>query len=487
MSRTIVDLDGRATVLDAAERLASTPPDGDVALMVAAGAPVLRSGVFLEVLRSEIGPRRLSLVTTDARARSVASSVHVPAYASLAALERHELDPTERLEKARRAAIASTRPATVAAPRPSLRRVAAIAGSLAAALLILAAVVMPEATVRVAPAAEPIGPIAGIEIRGTVGGTAHVTLRAITQPIAAKVPGTPTGSRTEEIRAKGTVVLENKTNADVRVPKGTIFRTADSVQFLSTADVTIPRSAIVPPFEFFIGKVTVGVEAAVAGAPGNVPPGRITFGPDASKYTVTNTEPTSGGDIRRIAIARLEDYDAAVKRAPEALKAEGDLQLEKWKREPRPGETVVPQAIVRQTAIAPASVDVIGKESFELTVSGIATAYVSSDQEPRKAIAGKLRTEARSGNDVDDRLVAYDVTALKVAEDGVTWTVTARGTQMQRVDRAAVARTLAGRRIADSQAAVEAQRLRFLGTEWTPQWWPLFPLLDARITVQIAQ
>jgi hypothetical protein len=487
MSRTIVDLDARATVLDAAERLASAPPDGDVALMVAAGAPLLRSGVFLEVLRTEVGPRRLSLVTTDARARSVASSVHMPAYASLAALERHELDPTERLEKARRAAIGSARPGTVAAPRPSLRRIGAIAGSLAAAALILAAVVMPEAKVTVAPAAQPIGPIDGITIRGTVGGTVEVTLRTVTQPITAKIPGAATGTRTEEVRAKGTVQLENKTNSDVAVPKGSIFRTSDGIQFLSTSDATVPRSVIVPPFSILQGKVTVPVEAAVAGAGGNLPPGRIAFGPDASKYTVTNTEPTSGGDIRRIAIVRLEDYDAAVKRAPDALKAAGDEQLEKWRREPRPGEAVVPQVLVRQTAIAPASVDVIGKEGFELTVSGIAMAYVSSEQEPRKAIAAKLRNAADRGNDVDDGGVAYDVTALKVAEDGVTWTVTARGTQMRSVDRGAVARALAGRPVSDGRATVEAQGLRWLGTQWTPEWWPLLPLLDARITVQIAQ
>ena len=80
MSRTVIDLDARATVLDAAERLTEAPPDGDVALVVAAGAPLLRNAVFLDVLRGLVGPRRLSIVTADARARSVASSAHVPAY-----------------------------------------------------------------------------------------------------------------------------------------------------------------------------------------------------------------------------------------------------------------------------------------------------------------------------------------------------------------------------------------------------------------------
>lgn len=483
MARTIVDLDARATVLDASERLASAPPDGDIALMVAPGAPVLRSGVFLEVLRSEVGPRRLSLVTTDARARSVASSVHVPAYASLSALERHELDPTERLEKARRAAIASVRPGTVSAPRPSWRRIAAIAGSLLAAAVILAVVVLPEATVRVSAAAEPIGPL-DLVVRGTTGGTGDVTLKTITQPLSAKIPGTATGARIEEVRGKGSVQLENKTTDDVRVAKGSIFRTADGVQFLSSADVTVPRSVIVPPFTLFVGKVTVGVDAAVAGPTGNVPAGRITVGPDQNRYAVTNPEPTSGGEIKRIPIVRLEDYDAARAKAPDALRAAADEQLQKWIREPRPLEQVVPQVLVQQTSIAPASVDVIGKEGFELTVSGIATAYVAPEAEPRKAIASRLRDAAEVGNDVDDRGVVFDVTKLTVTNEAVIWNVTARGQQARRVNHTATARLLAGKQVREAERILEAERLRLVRLDWVPDWWPFLPLLDARITVQ---
>jgi hypothetical protein len=482
MSRTIVDLDARATVLDASERLAAAPPDGDIALMVAPGAPLLRSGVFLEVLRAEVGPRRLALVTTDPRARSVASSVHVPAYASLAALERQELDPTERLERARRAAIAGARPGTVARPRPSFGRIAAIGGSLLAAAAILAAVVLPEATVRVAAAAQPIGPH-DLVIRGTTGGTADVTLKTITQPISAKVVGTATGARSEEVRARGSVQLENRTTSDVRVPKGSIFRTADGVQFLSQADVTLPRSIIVPPFELFVGKVTVAVDAAVAGPTGNVPAGRITVGPEPGRYSVSNPEPTTGGEIRRIPIVRLEDYDAARAKAPEALKAAGDEQLQKWLREPRQGEHVVPQVLVRQTSIAPAAADVVGKESFEIAVSGVATAYVAPDAQPRKAIASLLREKADAGNDVDDRGVLFDVTKLTVAEDGITWNVRAQGVQARRVDRAATARLLAGKPVREAERILGSERLRLVQLDWRPEYWPLLPILDARITV----
>ncbi|HEX9435736.1 MAG TPA: baseplate J/gp47 family protein [Candidatus Limnocylindria bacterium] len=486
MARTIVDLDARATVLDASQRLAAALPDGDIALMVAPGAPVLRSGVFLEVLRSELGQRRLSLVTMDARARSVAASVHVPAYSSLAALERHELDPTERIDRARRTAIASVRPSTVAASRPSFRRVGAIAGALAAAALILAAIVGPEATVRVAAAAEDIGPF-DFPVRGTVGGTADVKLKTVTQQVTARIPGTLTGARTEERRARGSVQLQNKTTDETRIPKGTIFQTPNGIQFLSTEERTLPRSVIIPGtnLELIIGKIDVPVEAAVAGPDANVAANRITIGPSPTRYTVTNNEPASGGEIKRIPIARLEDYDAARAKAPDALKAEAELQLQKWIREPRPRELVIPRVLVGQMQIAPASADVVGKESFEVTVTGIATAYVAPEEEPRRAIAAKLRESAVAGNDVDDNGVIFDVTSLKVGEDGVTWNVTARGQQARKVDPAGTARMLAGKRVSEVEKELERDRLRLKRLDWRPEWWPLLPLLDVRITVVV--
>jgi hypothetical protein len=94
MTRTVIDLDARATILDAADRLAAAPTDAPIVFVVPAGAPFARNAVFLEVARSMAAERRLAVVSSDPRARSIAASVHVPAYSSLGALEREELDPT---------------------------------------------------------------------------------------------------------------------------------------------------------------------------------------------------------------------------------------------------------------------------------------------------------------------------------------------------------------------------------------------------------
>ncbi len=481
MARAVVDLDARATVLDGAEKIAAAPAGDDLAIVVAAGAPVLRNIVFFEVLRAQAAPRRMSIVTTDPRARAIASSAHLPAYASLAALERHQLDPTERLEKPPRAGSAGPLVAR-GGPRPPLRRVGAIAGSLGLAFLLLAAVVVPEASVVVSPATQPLGPLT-LTVKG--GSGADVPLTPITAPISAKVTGTATGSRTEQVPAKGTVQVENKTTDDLTVPKGTTFKTADGIAFASLADANVGRSVIIPPFTLIVGRQTIPVQAVVAGPGGNVGAGRIDVSPDP-RYAVTNPEPTTGGDTKKIPIVKLEDYDAAVQRAPDALQAAAEDQLGKWIGEPRKGQVVVHQVLDQQTAIAPANVDLVGKEvaTFDLTVSGFATAYAVPDNEPADAVYQKLRDAAPPGNDVDKRSVTIDKMSVKISDaPGVTWSITAHAVQSKHVDLQRTGRLLSAHPVRDAQSILGGDGLKLVRLDWVPAWWPFLPVLDGRIRV----
>jgi hypothetical protein len=491
MSRTIIDLDARATVLEAAERV--TDPaivDGDIALVVAPGAPLLRSSVFLDVLRGLTAARRLSIVTTDARARSVASSAHVPAYASLAALERHELDPTERLTPARRAAIASVR---AGEPRVEVttRKVLAALGSVVAAIVVLTAVVLPQATVRVAATVQPIGPEV-VEVRA--GGGGEIPAEQMRSQITVRIPIVATGERVTETRGKGTVQLQNKTTSNVAIPRGSVFSTADGAQFLSTEDRTLPRSFIVPGInvQISVGKVDVPVEAAVAGDPGNVAAGTIVNGPQPDRYTVANDRATSGGLISRVPVMQAGDYDAAVAKAPEALKAEGDRFLQTKLQTPptRNGVPlqVVQQVVVSQSTLAPARVDVVGKEvaSMEMTVTGDATAFaVSGEDFEREVLQALAEGFLPPGREIAEGSEVIEPQSVTVTADGVTWTVVVSAAHQFPANPSAIRRLLAGRPAGEARDILAAQDLRLESLERAPSWWPLMPLLDGRIEVRI--
>lgn len=482
LGRTVIDLGARATVLEAMDRVRAATASDELVLSVAAGAPVLRSPVFLQVLRRAAGARRIALVTADARARSLAASVHVAAFASIAALERHELDATEPLGPARRAAIVATEP-----PRTSGLRVAGVAASLGLALAVLLAVVAPTATVVVAPISQPLGPLEYDLRAGPSGDIKALTLGPAA--LNAKLSGTATGSRQEDTKAKGLERFTNQTTNDVRIPKGTIVKTSDNIAFQTTEERTLPKSSIVifPPSVSF-GTIDIAIEAVDPGPRGNVDAKKITVSPSPGQYSVENPQPTSGGDSKKIPIILLADYDLAASRADAELRKQADAQVDTWKKQAQPGQTVY-GALVKRTAITAAG-EVVGRElapgqtTFDLTASGTATGYSVASTEPRATTVDRLLAAADAGFDIDrDGAVVEIVGSPTVEEDGVHWRVRGRAGEFRRVDEAAIRAALAGRGLEEVDRVVSDRGLRLVRLSTWPGWWPRLPVLDSRIQV----
>lgn len=482
MSRTVIDLDARASILDASERLAAAPADAPVVFVVPAGAPFARNAVFLDVARTLAGQRRISLVSSDPRARSIAASVHVPAYASLGSLEREELDPTERLGAPRRAALASV---AARRPAPSLgspARAIAIAGSILGAVLLLLAVVLPSAAVSVTPSSIPM-PGATFTIRAGPGG--EVPAQPLSATITTKVTGTATGSRSEAIKATGSVHFTNQTTDDLTIPKGTVVQTttgSDRVQFATTETKTLPRSVIV--FVTVIpGTADVAVEAVVGGVAGNVPANRIVISNNA-RYQVTNPAPTTGGDTKKIPVVMAEDYTVATVKGnvDRALADEANNQKLRWKSQ-LAGDAVVwvgTPSLSSQGGLS----DFVGKEAatFDVPVTATVQGFAVAGDQPTKAALERYRTMASPGNVLDERTAQFNAVAT-VADNGVTWKITASGTQSPQLDSVRIRGALAGRTPAEVREMLAAQGLRVNDLRISPDWWPRMPLLDARIAV----
>ncbi|CAN5219965.1 hypothetical protein BH18CHL2_BH18CHL2_13060 [soil metagenome] len=480
--RSVIDADRSASILDVADRIAAAPAGHDLVLLCAVGAPWLRSAVFIEVARGLAGSRRFAIVTSDARARSLAAGVHVPAYASLAALDRDELDATERLER-RPGGPASRefRPARLRPPLVTGRGVAA-AASLTAALALLLAVLVPEVTVVVSPTTQAIGPLE-LQLRAGPGG--EIARTDLSDTITASVHGTATGSREEQIKATGAVLLQNAQTLEARIPRGTAFRTPDGVRFLSTEDRVLPRSIIIiPPLAITLGQVEVPVEAAQPGASGNVPAGRISVSPSPGDYTVTNRQPTAGGQVKKIPIVKKEDHARAAGQAPEKLQEAAEARLARWRTESRPGFYVVPRVYSKVTSVT-SEAEVVDKEveSFDIAVTGVATSFAVADGEPSRTAVQRLRALERDGYALDASSARIEAALLDdPTGTGVTaWRVTAAGVQLARVDSDRLRRTLAGRALDEVAPVLEGEGVRLVEIRPEPAWWPRVPLLDMRI------
>lgn len=481
MARTVVDLDQSATILEVAEVIAAAGGEQDIVAVAAAGAPWLRNAVFVDVAKRLAEPRRFVLVTSDQRARSLAASMHVPAYSSVSALDRHELDATERL--VRRRAAGPGRASRLRAPALTGRALAVLA-SLAAAVLLVLAVVVPEATVVVAPTTRALGPLE-LVLRAGPGEIDRVVL---SETLTTKVQGAATGSREELVKAKGSVVLSNRQTTSRRIARGTVFRTPDSVQFESTEEKTLPASIILGPLPLTVGTVEVPVEAVVAGRAGNVAAGRITTSPAPNDYIVNNPQPTTGGDAKKIPIVQRQDYAAASSEARinPAIRDRANARLAEWRSRPPADHYVVPRVYTTTTSVTPDSA-VVGKEleTFDITVSFVATAYAVPNDEPRRTALSRLVERASAGSTVPDSTVASQETLLDDPTNAgvIAWSVRIAGSELARIDRDAIRRGLAGRGLDEVEGVLERAGVRLVRAERQPAWWPWLPVLDGRIRV----
>jgi len=484
--RTVIELGARASVLEVVERIAAAPTADDLVLSIAAGAPVARNAVFFEVARRAAGTRRLAIVSPDARARSLASSVHLPAFASTAALERQELDATEPLTTARRAALA--RPIRVKrAAGASPARVLGILGSLLAAVLVLMVVLGPTATVVVAPVSKTLGPIE-FDLRAGPQGEIPGALTLVANDLSQKYTQNATGERLDPVKAKGIARFTNKNTQDVRVLKGTVVRTRDNVRFQTTEEKIIPRSTldILPPFVKF-GTVDIAIEALDAGAAGNVAANTITI-TDGNDYAVSNLQATSGGEIKKFAVITASDYGLAAGRAEEELRKAGQRKADDWKKAAAKGQLIY-GPVTKVTGVT-GSAGLVGNEPtggvFELTVTGTATGYSVPDVEPRATTIAKLKERADPEYDIDQQGAIVDVIIQPTLDDnGVRWRVRGRTSQFPRVKDAPLRTALAGRDFADAQGIVEGQGLELRRILVWPWFWPRFPFFDSRLQIKV--
>ena len=485
--RTIIDLGGDATILDAARRL-DAAESSDVVMVVPSGAPLTRNAIFLEALRRRAGDRRIVLVSPEARARSLASSVHMRAFSSLSALDRHELDATESLTDARRAAI-STRVRRRAAPRGGTSRLRALAVfmSLVTAAGILLAVVGPTATIVIAATPTPLGPFE-YDLRAGPGGD----IRAQTlfdDSLTAKTTGTATGKKPDEAKATGQVKFSNLTTNDIRIGVGTFLQTNDSppVRFVTTEEKILPRSTIAP---LAFGTVLVNIQAVEVGPRSNVGADKITRGPSID-YLVTNPAPTTGGKADQIPVVTTGDYDKAVSQSDNDLKAKAAQRTADWKAG-APAHTNVYGFLYRRTGVVTAASDVVGKEltkekpTFEITVTGTATAYAVTDQEPTQTAITKLGQEVSPGMDLDETSsVVNEVIGAQAMEDGVHWRVRAQGKQKPQPNTTQMTAALAGREHEAAGQVAEQSGFALRSVTLWPEWWPRLPVLDSRITIVV--
>jgi len=121
-------------------------------------------------------------------------------------------------------------------------------------------------------------------------------------------------------------------------------------------------------------------------------------------------------------------------------------------------------------------------------VTGSATAYAVTDQEPKATAIAKLRQELSSDMDIDETsAVVNEVIGASVQDDGVHWRVRAQGKQKRKPNTTQMTAALAGRDYEAVGPLAEQLGFRLRSITPWPDWWPRLPVLDSRITIVVEE
>ncbi len=178
----------------------------------------------------------------------------------------------------------------------------------AGALVIGAYWLVPSATVRITPAAQPLFNTSSITLDPTAPGTDVENATIIARVIAREISGTASIATTKTqnapaTRATGQVVFTNLAGIEAPIPRGTIVHTSAgvTVRFSTTVAATLPPQ--------YGARVTVPVQAIDLGPIGNVRALQINTieGPVAGAARVINPNATGGGAVRPVNVVTRDD------------------------------------------------------------------------------------------------------------------------------------------------------------------------------------
>jgi hypothetical protein len=432
------------------------------ALAAAAGLTVHPSVAAFEAgANGAPGAGTIGEATGDATGRAAATAVVIPERGNVVRIDPPGSDdaPTGVIIVPRQGA---ERVPVVGRVKPPVRSGVAVgAGVVVLALVVVAAILafllLPSATIVLAPRSTEVGPLAdSVEARPDVTTPDATTMQIPSKPypFGAEASGTftTTGKKVTDTAGTGNVTFANfDTGGSNTIPAGAIVKTESGIAFRTLEAANLPPASIsfFPPFPVSPSTATVPVVAVVSGESGNVPANTIVVVPKGENKNltkVTNQDPTSGGTHVESPQVSQADVNKAMATLNTQLAADFDTKISAALGVPA-GTTLFPET--KSLGTATPSVDpktLVGQQvpTFDLALTAAGT-VVGVDASPVKTIAeARLRSRVDAGSTLDPASITIDIGTPTVTGDTVTFPVTMHGTETKTVDKATLLAAIRG-------------------------------------------
>jgi hypothetical protein len=540
MTTPILYLDADDEITSAAARIRSTTEDR-IALVLPYGSRLATSRINFRLLAREATERgkTIEIVAADSSARALAAAAGLPVHPSVAAFEAAvaglpipsttapdgapdaatavvpalptAVAPLERYapDDAPTSVIIVPRDAAEPVPvvgraRPPVRSGVAVGMALGLAALvgigaILAFVVLPSATIVLAPRSQEIGPlVATVEARPDVSAPDPASLtipsHSYTFPVEAHQTFPTTGIKVTDTPATGQVTFANfDTGGGNTVASGSIVKTSSGTAFRTLSAATMPAASvqfIFPNFVVVPSTSTVGIEAVVNGPDGNVAAKTIVVvpkGENKNLLKVTNQDSTSGGAHNESPEVSKADVDTAMAALQVALGTALDTKVQAAEGVPA-GTTLFPETKTLGTVtptVDPKSLVGTAGTTFDLGATAEGT-VVGVDASPvRDLAAARLQSDVDAGSTLDPATIKIDVGTPTVTGEIVSFPVTMRATEIATVDQAALLASIRGLDV----PAVRARLSPYgeVDIQLWPDWVTTIPTNPDRVKLTITE
>jgi hypothetical protein len=497
-------LDNDDEITDAVARLRGAS-DGHVVFVVPPGSRIATGRINFKLLAREAETRELhmAIASPDEQVRALATSAGVIAAATAdeaeEALLRGDEPPDEGDITAVHPAAHPAEPVAALEPAPSegerpllswrsqrLRVVTVLVLVIAIIGIFTALQTLPTAEITLAPRLATLGPLeVPVAALPTITepdvDSGHIPAVEIAIPLIAEesFPSTDV----VKARSTGTVVFsasEQLTDQDIEA--GTRLETPGGVEFQTTELVTLPPSA------GGVSEVTAPIEAIVGGEEGDVGAEAISIAPSLSqRISVSNPEPTSGGDVVLARLVARKDYDEAAV----YLKNQLEEALEAYVGDPAntpEGLTLFTEtARLGSVSYGPAADEIVGSSAPEFTLGGSAAARVLAVDESLvdEVTRARLLGTVSAGQAILDGSVVVGHGEGSVEGDRIRFEGSAEAAVYPLVDTEDVLEQIAGLPVSDARAILEG-----FGTA-TVNVWPDFlgdlPGARERITLDLLE
>ncbi|MDQ5951057.1 MAG: hypothetical protein QG639_334, partial [Patescibacteria group bacterium] len=283
-----------------------------------------------------------------------------------------------------------------------------------------------------------------------------------------------TGVKIVGDKAKGEVLLYNKTTSDKVFPAGTVVE-LDSTQFVTDEEVTVPAAEVEEKqggSQTDYGEEKAAVTAYLIGVEGNIGKDKeLTVGDfDKSTYSALSTVDFSGGSSREVRVVAQADLDKALAEAKKALL---DQANDEFTQESKDGTYILPTGTVNITSSQYSAE--LEKEAEDVTASVtgevLALSYQGSDLKP--LASELLKSELPAGYEMtteDPQILSAPAENID-NKDQVALSANISSTALPKLDENALKQDIAGKPVEEALSSLRSKPgVKSVSFVFYPSW-----------------